>query len=153
MVTISLKNFVSLKHRSYLCTYVNTHRYVSHDCNVSTLGFVGPQVQCDQIGRFIELWSTFQSLWHQLFCPIWPHFQAIFVKVSRSFIFLVESFLGEFSRHLVTFYWSHSLGFTQVYKNNIYAHALTSFRYCANGTTTIHTQAHVRSENLPKELV
>ena len=26
--------------------------------------------QCDHIGRFIALWATFQSLWHQLICPI-----------------------------------------------------------------------------------
>ena len=30
-----------------------------------------------------------------------------FVKVSKSFIFLVESFLGIFYRHLSTYYWSH----------------------------------------------
>ena len=53
-------------------------------------------VQCDQIGRFIALWSTFQSLRQQLFCPSCPHFQAIFVKVTKYFIFLVESFLGNF---------------------------------------------------------
>ena len=29
--------------------------------------------QCDQIGRFIGLWATFQSLWQQLICPILPH--------------------------------------------------------------------------------
>ena len=38
-----------------------------------------------------------------------PHSQAIFVKVSKSFIFLVKSFLGNFYRHLTTFYWSHWL--------------------------------------------
>ena len=30
--------------------------------------------QCDQIGRFIALWATFQSLLQQLFCPNRPHF-------------------------------------------------------------------------------
>ena len=44
--------------------------------------------QCDQIGRFIELWTTFQSLWQQLFCPNCPHFTAIVVKV---FIFQAKS--------------------------------------------------------------
>ena len=33
-----------------------------------------PHKQCDQIGRFIALWATFQSLWQQLFCPNRPHF-------------------------------------------------------------------------------
>ena len=35
-----------------------------------------------------------------------PIFYAIFVEVSKSFIFLVESILGNFYRHLATFYWS-----------------------------------------------
>ena len=65
--------------------------------------------QCDQIGRFIELWVTFQSMWQQLFCPNCPHFQAIFVNVPKSFIFLVNLFLGNFNRHLATFYWFHCL--------------------------------------------
>ena len=43
--------------------------------------------QCDQIGRFIGLWATFQNLWQQLICPNLPHSQAIFVKVSKSIIF------------------------------------------------------------------
>ena len=32
-----------------------------------------------------------------------------FVKVSKSFIFLVKSFLGNFYRHLAIFFWSHWL--------------------------------------------
>ena len=63
--------------------------------------------KCDQIGRFIGLWATFQSLWQQLICPNLLYSKAIFVKVSKSFIFLVKSFLGNFYSHLVTFYWSH----------------------------------------------
>ena len=59
--------------------------------------------QCDQIGRFIGLWATFQSLWQKLICPNLPHSQAIFVKVSKSLIFLVKSFLGKFYRHLAIF--------------------------------------------------
>ena len=30
--------------------------------------------QCDQIGQFIALRATFQSLWQQLFCQNCPHF-------------------------------------------------------------------------------
>ena len=56
--------------------------------------------QCDQIGRFIALWATFQSLWQQFFCPNYPYFSGIFVKVSKSFIFLVISFLCNFYGHL-----------------------------------------------------
>ena len=39
--------------------------------------------------------------------PKLPTFQSNFVKVSKSFIFLVKSFLGNFCRHLATFYRSH----------------------------------------------
>ena len=52
--------------------------------------------QCDQIGRFISLWATFQSQWQQFYCPNCPHFLAIFVNVSKSFIFLVKSFWAPF---------------------------------------------------------
>ena len=52
--------------------------------------------QCDQIGRFIGLWTRFRSLWQQLICPTLPHSQAIFVKMSKSIIFLVKSFLATF---------------------------------------------------------
>ena len=38
--------------------------------------------------------------------PIWSHW-TIFVKVSKSIIFLVKSILGNFYRHLVIFFWSH----------------------------------------------
>ena len=30
--------------------------------------------QCDQFGRFIALWATFQSLWQQIFCQNCSHF-------------------------------------------------------------------------------
>ena len=63
--------------------------------------------QCDQIWRFIGLWATFWSLWQQLICPNLPHSYAIFVKLSKSFIFLVKPFLGNFYRHLAIFFWSH----------------------------------------------
>ena len=42
--------------------------------------------------------------------PNHPHCWAIFVKVSKSFIFLVKSFLGNFFRHLVIFICPHWLG-------------------------------------------
>ena len=51
--------------------------------------------QCDHIGRFFALWATIQSWWPQLFWPNCP-FLAIFVRVSKSFIFLVKLFLGNF---------------------------------------------------------
>ena len=60
--------------------------------------------QCYHIGQFITLWATFQSLRQQLFSPKRPHSQAIFVKVSKSFIFMVQLFLATFKDnwHLFT---------------------------------------------------
>ena len=63
--------------------------------------------QCDQIGQFFALWATIQCRWQQLFYPNCIHCEAIFVKVSKSFIFLVKSYLGNFYRHLTIFIWSH----------------------------------------------
>ena len=70
--------------------------------------------QCDQIGRFIRLWPTFQSLWPQLICSNLLHSWAIFVKVSKCLIFLVKSFLGNFYRFLAIFKWSHWLRQTKI---------------------------------------
>ena len=59
--------------------------------------------QCDFIWQFIGLWASFYSLWQQLICPNLLHAQAIFVKVTKSIIFLVKSFLGNSNRHLALF--------------------------------------------------
>ena len=45
-------------------------------------------------------------MWQQLFCPNRPYFKAIFIKVSKSFIFYWNHFWATFFRHLATFYWS-----------------------------------------------
>ena len=37
--------------------------------------------QCDQIGRFITLWATFQSPWKQLFCPKCQQILSNFCKI------------------------------------------------------------------------
>ena len=39
--------------------------------------------------------------------PKLPTLLGNFLKMTKSFMFPVESFLGNFYRHLVTFYWSH----------------------------------------------
>ena len=44
-----------------------------------------------------------KSLWQQLICPNLPHSEAIFVKMLKSIIFLVKSFLGNFYRLLAIF--------------------------------------------------
>ena len=73
----------------------------------SQFSYLGCPIQCDQIGRFIGLWAIFWSLWLQLICPNFQHSKAIFVKVLKSIIFLVKSFLGNFYRNLAIFFWSH----------------------------------------------
>ena len=52
--------------------------------------------KCDQIGRFIGLWATFQSPRQQLVCPNLSHSQAIFVKVSKSLIIQCYHFWATF---------------------------------------------------------
>ena len=56
-----------------------------------------------QIGQFIALWATFQSLYQQFICPNLPHSQTIFVNLSKYILFLVQSFLGNCYRHLAIF--------------------------------------------------
>ena len=59
--------------------------------------------QCDQIWRFIGLGATFKSFWQQLICPNLSHSKGIFVKESKSIIFLVKSILGKFYRYFAIF--------------------------------------------------
>ena len=40
---------------------------------------------CDQMGRFITLWATFQSMWQQLFCPNCLHIFGNFCKFVKIF--------------------------------------------------------------------
>ena len=75
------------------------------DCSVTSLG------DLLDFGHVLQPLGKFYSLWQQLICPNLPHTQAIFVKVSKSFIFLVKSFLGNFYRH---FFWSHWLLLSQI---------------------------------------
>ena len=58
------------------------------------------------LGDFLTL-GNFKSLGQQLFSPNLSHSNAIFVKVSKSIIFLVISVLGKFYRHSAIFFWSH----------------------------------------------
>ena len=51
--------------------------------------------QCDQIGRFIGLWATFQRLWQQLICPNRPTFLGNFRKDVKIFHFSSEINFGQ----------------------------------------------------------
>ena len=51
----------------------------------------------------------FGQLFKALICPNLSHSWGIFVKVSKSFIFLVKSFLGNFNRFFAIFFWSHCM--------------------------------------------
>ena len=62
-----------------------------------------PYVQCDQIWRFIELCQLLNAFGNTLFAQISHMPKDIFVKVTKSIIFLVKSFLGNFYRHLAIF--------------------------------------------------
>ena len=60
-----------------------------------------------RLGDLLHFGQLFKACGKNYFAPNRPHFQAIFEKVSKSFIFLVKPFLVNFSRCLVTFDWSH----------------------------------------------
>ena len=60
-----------------------------------------------RLGAFLYFGQLFKA-WAIIILPKSPtHFRQFFVKVSKSFILLKKSFLGNFYRHLATFYWSH----------------------------------------------
>ena len=52
------------------------------------------------LGNFSKSMAT-------IILPKLPTLLGNFLKMTKSFMFPVESFLGNFYRHLVTFYWSH----------------------------------------------
>ena len=62
-----------------------------------------------RLGDLLDFGQLFKAVGNnqlaQISCIIWVNF----VKVSKSLIVLVKSFLGNFYRHLATFYWSHCL--------------------------------------------
>ena len=49
---------------------------------LSIQGKVVVSSQCEQIVRFIALWTTFQSLWQQLICPFCTHFRQFYKGVK-----------------------------------------------------------------------
>ena len=55
-----------------------------------------------RFGDLLDFGQLFIAIGNNSFTQI-SHSQAIFVKVSKSIIFLVKSFLGNFYRHLAIF--------------------------------------------------
>ena len=58
--------------------------------------------QCDQIGRLLHFGQLFKACGN-IFLPKSPTFLGDFCKGVNL------SFMGNFYRHLATFYWSHSM--------------------------------------------
>ena len=56
-----------------------------------------------RLGDFLDFGQLFKAFGSNSICPNLPHFLAIYAKVSKSIIFLVKSFLGNFDRHLAIF--------------------------------------------------
>ena len=67
-------------------------------------------ISVTRFGDLLDLWQLFKAIGNNQFSPISPILRQIFVKVSKSFIFLVKPFLGDFYRHLAIFIWSHWWG-------------------------------------------
>ena len=51
--------------------------------------------ECDQIGRFIAFWATFQSLLATIILPKLPTLYAIFVRFCKIFHFSSEIIFGQ----------------------------------------------------------
>ena len=65
------KSFFQTVHRDIICR--PNRQYPETVCKGSRTS-CDPHHQCDQIGRFIALWATFQSLQEQIFCLNCPQF-------------------------------------------------------------------------------
>ena len=61
--------------------------------------------QCAQIGRFIGLWATYQSLWQQLVLPKSPTFLGNFCKGVKFFYFSSELILGQLFTGHIDWHW------------------------------------------------
>ena len=73
--------------------------------------------QCDLIGRFFAFWASIQSQLQQLFYPNRSHCYAIFVKLLKSFVFLVKSFLPTFI-DIWRFFTGHTGPWSKCHKQN-----------------------------------
>ena len=62
-----------------------------------------------RFGDLLHFGQLFKACGMNYFAQITHIFRQFFVKLPKSFIFIVESFLGIFYRHLATFYCSHCL--------------------------------------------
>ena len=82
-----------------LSLLTHVHKFVLESYRNFTFLRLLPKLRhrhCDQIGRFIGLWATFERFWQPLICPNLTHSLAIFVKVLKSIIFLVKIFWATF---------------------------------------------------------
>ena len=68
-----------------------------------------------RVGDLLHFWQLFKASDSNHFTQI-AHNLGNFLKVSKSYIFLVESFLDNFYRHLATFYSSHCCRARHTYK-------------------------------------
>ena len=62
-----------------------------------------------RLGDLLDFGQLFKAFGNNQFAQISHILRHFFVKVSKSIIFLVKSFLGKIYRHLAIFFWSHWL--------------------------------------------
>ena len=83
-------------------------------CNSKSHNFINYKrravASVTRLGDLLDFGQLFKAFGKQLLCPNLPHSKAILVKVSKSLIFQVKSFLGNFNRHLAIFFWLHLPG-------------------------------------------
>ena len=75
-------------------------RYVEHFTTSTTASVT-------RFGDLLDFGEVFKVFGNNYFAKNLLHSYAIFVKVSKSLIFVVKSFLGNSYRHLAIFFWSH----------------------------------------------
>ena len=63
--------------------------------------------QCDQIGRFFGLWTTFKKPLSTINLPKCLSFLGNFCKAVKIFNFTCEIIFGQLLQYLAIFYWSH----------------------------------------------
>ena len=84
--------------------------FVKHPNDYISFNLASIWVEASSVTRLdnlLDFGQHFKAFGNILFAQIYLHSHSIFVKVSKSLIFLVKSFLGNFYKHLAIFYWSH----------------------------------------------
>ena len=116
---------------------VNTHH--------ATNSIQSEKSSVPRFGDFVHFGQPFKAGGNNNFTQITHIVRGIFVKVSKSFIFLVNSCLGNFYRHLTIFIWSHWRRVSALLRNLFYGIGSCSFLPLANRKIQRDSNLHCQS--------